>query len=261
MINAIIIDDERHCIRRLEKLLDNDRNTRLLGSYTTFDTGILGIRELRPDLVFLDIQIHEKTGFDLLNELDEVSFEVIFVTAFDTYAVRAFRFSAVDYLLKPIDEDDLNTALEKVEEKLMGRDFERKMENLLGNINRKDVDKKISIPTFDGLEFIQVSDIIRCQADVNYTHVYLKDQGKITVSKTLKSFEELLSECNFFRVHNSHLINLDYIQKFTKGKGGYVTMTDNAHIQVSSRRKDEFLKAIMAIHHSPSAKFFVPHRK
>lgn len=244
VIKAIIIDDEQHCIGRLTKLLGSLKNIDLLGSYSSVGTGILGIRELRPDLVFLDVQIHEKTGFDLLREIGTVNFEVIFVTAFDTYAVQAFKFSAVDYLLKPIDKDDLKIALEKVDEKLKGKDFERKMENLLSNIHKKDIHKKISIPTFDGLEFIQVSDIVRCQADVNYTHVYLKNRTKITVSKTLKSFENLLSECNFFRVHNSHLINLDHIQKFTKGKGGYITMIDNAHIEVSSRRKDEFLKAI-----------------
>ncbi|MCG2459602.1 LytTR family DNA-binding domain-containing protein [Flavobacteriaceae bacterium F89] len=244
MIKAIIIDDEQHCINRLAKLLTSVNNICLLGSYSTVGTGIQGIRETRPDLVFLDVQIHQKTGFDLLKEIGKVDFEVIFTTAFDTYAVQAFRFSAVDYLLKPIDDDDLKAAVEKVNEKLEGKDFERKMDNLLNNIHKKDVHKKISIPTFDGLEFVEVSDIIRCQADVNYTHIFIKNRGKIMVSRTLKSFENLLSECNFFRVHNSHLINLDHIQKYTKGKGGYITMIDNACIEVSSRRRDDFLSAI-----------------
>jgi two-component system LytT family response regulator len=244
MTTAIIIDDEQHCINRLTNLLANFNSIEILDSYSSVETGIHGIRELGPDLVFLDVQIHQKTGFDLLKEIGKVDFEVVFTTAFDTYAVQAFRFSAVDYLLKPIDEDDLRAALEKVGKKLDGKDFEKKMDNLLNNIHKKDINKKISIPTFDGLEFVEVSDIVRCQADVNYTHIFIKNRGKITVSRTLKSFESLLSECNFFRVHNSHLINLDHIQKYTKGKGGYITMVDNACIEVSSRRRDDFLSAI-----------------
>ena len=118
------------------------------------------------------------------------------------------------------------------------------MNALLSNISKNDAQKKITIPTIDGLEFLEVSNIIRCESDVNYTNIFTKDNKKILVSKTLKSFEGLLANCNFFRVHNSHLINLDYIKKYTKGKGGYVTLTDNSIIEVSTRRKDEFLKAI-----------------
>lgn len=245
MIKAIIIDDEQHCIDRIETLLKSYRDTiAIIGTFLTVDTGVHGIGDLYPDVVFLDVQIHEQTGFDVLKAVSHHHFEVIFTTAFETYAVQAFKFSAIDYLLKPIDEDDFKQAIEKLSSKIEAKDFSKKVNTLLDNISKNDVQKKITIPTVDGLEFLEVSNIIRCEADINYTAIFTKDNKKIVVSKTLKSFETLLANCNFFRVHNSHLINLDYIKKYTKGKGGYVTLIDNSTIEVSTRRKDEFLKAI-----------------
>src|SRR5690606_37412216 len=134
--------------------------------------------------------------------------------------VQAFKFSAIDYLLKPIDADDFKSAIDKLNLKIAAKDFSRKVKVLLDNISKNDVQKKITIPTVDGLEFLEVSHIIRCEADVNYTIIHTKDGKKTMVCKTLKSFEALLVNCNFFRVHNSHLINLNYIKKYTKGKGG-----------------------------------------
>lgn len=245
MIRTIIVDDEPHCINRLTELVKPLENVLLIGAYTSIEDGSNAILNLVPDLIFLDVQINDKTGFDLLKKVGKRGFEVIFTTAFDAYAVQAFKFSAVDYLLKPIDSDDLSQALEKVSEKLDKRDFEKKVETLLSNLYKKDIHKKISIPTSEGLIFIEVSDIIRCQSDVNYTHIFLNGNKKITVSKTLKSFEALLSECNFFRIHNSHLINLECISKYIKGKGGYVTMIDGTYLEVSTRRKEEFLKRLV----------------
>ncbi|MEN3322355.1 LytTR family DNA-binding domain-containing protein [Mariniflexile soesokkakense] len=245
MIKAIIIDDEQHCIDRVEKLLKPfEDSISLIGKFSTVNSGIKAIDNLNPDVVFLDVQIHEKTGFDVLMEVNHHAFEVIFTTAFETFAVQAFKFSAVDYLLKPIDEDDFNLAIKKLNSKIESKDFTKKVNALLSNVSKSDGQKKITIPTIDGLEFLEVSDIIRCEADVNYTNIFTKDSKKIMVSKTLKSFEALLANCNFFRVHNSHLINLDYIKKYTKGKGGYVTLIDNSVIEVSTRRKEDFLKAI-----------------
>ncbi|MCK0147641.1 LytTR family DNA-binding domain-containing protein [Arenibacter sp. F26102] len=244
MIRAIIIDDELHCINRLTELVKPLENVTLVGAYTSVEEGSHAILALAPDLIFLDVQINDKTGFDLLEKVGKKDFEVIFTTAFDTYAVLAFKFSAVDYLLKPIDADDLIQALEKVNEKLDKKDFEKKVETLLSNLNKKDIHKRISIPTSEGLIFIEVSEIVRCQSDVNYTNIFLNGNKKITVSKTLKSFEALLSNCNFFRIHNSHLINLECISKYTKGKGGYVTLVDGTYLEVSTRRKEEFLKRL-----------------
>lgn len=245
MIKTIIVDDEQHCIEALLKLLKPFKKTiTIVGTYTSVNKALEGAILNHPDLVFLDVQIHDNTGFDFLKQFKSKKFEVIFTTAHEKYAVQAFKFSAIDYLLKPIDEDDFLLAISKVKEKLEAKDFSKKVNVLLDNISKNDEHKKIAIPTNDGLEFLEVSNIIRCEADVNYTNIFTLDRKKITVSKTLKSFEILLSNCNFFRVHNSHLINLDFIKKYTKGKGGYVTLIDNSIIEVSTRKKEEFLKAI-----------------
>lgn len=244
MIKAIIVDDEQHCINALQQLEKTVINLEIIKTYTTVNDAIKGVALHQPDLVFLDVQINDETGFDFLKQLKSISFEVIFTTAHEEFAVQAFKFSAVDYLLKPIDEDDFKLAIDKLNSKIEAKDFSKKVNTLLNNISKNDGQKKITIPTAEGLEFLEVSNIIRCEADVNYTTIFTKDTRKILVSKTLKSFEVLFSNCNFFRVHNSHLINLDYIKKYTKGKGGYVTLIDNSTIEVSTRRKDDFLKAI-----------------
>jgi len=244
MIRAIIIDDEQHCIDRLSGLLKEhcNRNVHLMDTFQSVTDGLTGIRELQPELVFLDVQIKNKTGFDLLKQLSKIDFEVIFTTAFEKYAVQAFKFSAIDYLLKPVDADDLKQAVSKLKEKISKEETAKKIDALLNNV--KSTSKRISIPTVSGLVFLQVNDIIRCESDVNYTTLFLKDKQKMMVAKTLKEFEELLTDYNFFRVHNSHLINLAHIKSYNKGKGGFVTMNDNAEVEVSTRRKDDFLRKL-----------------
>lgn len=247
MISAVIIDDEQHCIDRLNRLITGycKQSVELLGGFQTIEEGVNAIKTLQPDLVFLDVEIYDQTGFDLLKQFSEINFEVIFTTAFEKYAIQAFRFSAVDYLLKPIDRDNLIQALERVEKKISNGEMSKKLEVLLHNI--KDIggqSKKISVPTINGLMFIPVNDIIRCHSNINYTTIILKDKKKYTVAKTLKEFESLLTEYNFFRVHNSHLINLFYIKSYQKGKGGSVLMTDHSEIEVSIRRKEQLLKRL-----------------
>ncbi len=247
MIRTIIVDDEQHCIDRLGGLLAQhfSDSVHLMGTFKTVEEGLTAIKKLQPDLVFLDVQIHDKTGFELLKLLPEINFAVIFTTAHDKYAVQAFKFSAVDYLLKPIDPDDLLQSIEKLKQKIEKDDISKKMEVLFHNLkNTPGTSKRISIPTVNGFVFVQVSDIIRCQSEINYTTVFLKDKQKITVAKTLKEFEDMLSIYQFFRVHNSHLINLGFIKSYNKGKGGAVTMMDNTEIEISTRRKDEFLKKL-----------------
>lgn len=203
------------------------------------------IQDLKPGLVFLDVQMGDQTGFDLLQQIDEIDFEVIFITAHEKYAVQAFRFSAFDYLLKPVDRNELLTAIEKLKEKFSQQEQSQKIETLFHNLKSLNgASRRISIPTGNGLLFPEVNEIVRCESDINYTHIFLKDRQKITVSRTLKEFEELLSDCNFFRIHNSHLINLSFIKSYQKGKGGMVTLTDNTQIEVSVRRKEQFLKRI-----------------
>lgn len=247
MIKALIIDDEEHCIEVLENLLAaNEGNlVEVSGRAKTVRDGIESIARLEPDLVFLDMQIGEKTGFDLLRALPEINFEIIFTTAFEKFALQAIKFSALDYLLKPIDGDELNTAIMKLLNKKSKIKTADKIDLLLQNTQKSDeLFKKIIVPTFSGFEFMDIRDIIRCESESNYTTIYVKDKQKIVVSKTLKDFEEMLRDYHFFRVHNSHLINLDYIRRYRKGKGGSVILMDGTEIDVSTRRKDDFLKKL-----------------
>ncbi len=247
MITTIIIDDEQHCIDRLTNLVkgNHTNNINLLGTFNNIEDGLKAINKLQPQLVFLDVQINDKTGFDLLKEISNINFDVIFTTAYEKYAVQAFKFSAIDYLLKPIAADDLAQSVIKLNAKFSNNDVSLKLDSLFHNLkNMQGVPKKICVPVVTGIVFLDIADIIRCESDVNYTTIFLKDKQKLVVAKTLKEFEEILGEYNFFRVHNSHLVNLAYIKSFNKGKGGFVTLADNTSIEVSTRRKDDFLKAI-----------------
>lgn len=246
MIRTLIIDDEQHCTDRLLKLLESHKsNVHVMDTLSNVADGVNAVQKLRPDLIFLDVQIHDQTGFDLLKQIETLETEVIFTTAYDKYAVQAFKFSAVDYLLKPVDVDDLQTALDKVSRKMNEKNSHERLEVLLHNLkNTRDTVKKLSIPTINGFSFIPITEILRCQSDINYTTIFLKDKQKITVAKTLKEFEELLSDYHFFRVHNSHLVNLSYIKSYNKGKGGTIVMTDQTVIEVSTRRKDDLLKKL-----------------
>lgn len=242
MIRAIIIDDEQHCIDRLKRLIDEHckKEILLMDSFSTYDDGIKGIARLQPELVFLDVQIKDKTGFEMLKQIGEIYFEVVFTTAYEKFAVQAFKFSAIDFLLKPIVAEDLVTAILKLNIKLSINEKAKKFETLLFNITENV--KRIAIPTITGFTYLNTTDIIRCESEVNYTTIFLKDKTSLMVAKTLKEFEELLTDFGFFRIHNSHLINTSFIKSYNKGKGGFVTLTDNKQIEVSTRRKVEFLQ-------------------
>ena len=247
MINAVIIDDEQHCIHQLDILLDEHfrNDIDVIGRFQSVDEGIEGIVKLQPDLVFLDVRIHDKTGFDLLRQLDKINFDVIFATAYDKYAIEAFKFSAIDYLLKPINQTDLFNAIGKLKEKLSVEGNARKFEALFHNLkSTQAANKRVCVSVGDKLMVLPVSDIVRCESSRNYTYIYLKDNSKLFVSKTLKEFETLLEEYDFYRVHNSDLINLAYVKSYNKGSGGTVTMADNKVVEVSVRRKDDFLKRL-----------------
>jgi two-component system LytT family response regulator len=251
MISAIIIDDEQHCIKRLSDMLKNKfaNDILLSGAFNNFDDGITAIKQLQPQLVFLDVQLdNDKTGFDLLKQTDKINFEVIFTTAYEQYAVRAFRISAIDYLLKPVDKDDMQQAINKLKEKHASHQLPEKLDVLFYNLkNIQTTSKRICVPVLNGMEVFQIADIMRCESNINYTTIFMNNKQKLTVAKTLKEFEELLSPYNFFRVHNSHLINMSYIKSYTKSKGGFVTLIDNSVIEVSKARKDEFLKRLMDV--------------
>lgn len=246
-MRAILVDDEQHCIDRITNLItDNNLDVEIIGCYNTVEDGFEGISLLKPDFIFLDIHIGNKTGFDLLEKFAKIDFEVIFTTAFENHAIQAIKFSAIDYLLKPIDFDDLKDSIVRLKEKTRNKKsavsgYDELLQNLL---HIKNQNKKITIQTQTETLLINIQDIVRCQSDINYTTLYLKNGKHIVASKTLKDFENVLSPYNFFRVHNSHLINLEYMKSYDKGKGGYVHLTDNSVVEVSVRRKEPFINRL-----------------
>lgn len=246
MIRVLIIDDEQHCIDRLIQMLlpAHKEFIKVIDAVRSVEEGIKSIVSSQPDLVFLDVQMEDKTGFDLLRSLPEINFAIIFTTAFEKFAIQAIKFSAIDYLLKPIDEDDLNIALLKFKSDISKKLTAEKINILLQNTQSNSGPKKIIVPTLNGFEFLDIANIVHCKSDINYTTIYLNSKQKLVVAKTLKEFEELLVNHSFFRIHNSHLINLAFIKTYNRGKGGSVILTDGTEIGVSSRRKEDFLKSL-----------------
>ncbi|HTE34587.1 MAG TPA: LytTR family DNA-binding domain-containing protein [Chryseolinea sp.] len=242
MVSCVLVDDEPKNLENLKILLEDFcENVNVLALCQNVDEGIQAIQKFKPDIVFLDIQMQRETGFDLLVKINPVNFEVIFITAHSEYAIKAFKFSAIDYLLKPIDIEELKRALEKVERKLnfniSGR-LEQFFQNLKPVVGQN---FNLAIPTSDGLSFVKIENIIYCEASSNYTMIFTNDGKKYTVSRTLKEYEELLNDHHFFRIHNSFLVNLNCIKKYVRGEGGYVVMHNDVSLDVSKRRKEAFL--------------------
>lgn len=247
MLKAIIVDDESKSRESLQILLqDFVEGVEVRSLCQDVAEAILAIERDKPDIVFLDIQLQRETGFDLLTKLKDITFEVIFTTAYSEYAIKAFRFSAIDYLLKPIDIEELKKAVGKVEKRMNGNITSRLTElvqNLKVGVSSSE-NYKLALPTLEGLIFIKTNDILYCEASSNYTQIYTADGKKYLVSKTLKDYEDLLSEHNFFRIHNSYLINLNSIKKYVKGEGGYVILNNDISLDVSKRKKEAFLNKI-----------------
>jgi two-component system, LytTR family, response regulator len=246
MIRAIIVDDEPGSVFTLQKLLESYcPGIMVTATANDIEKAAELIRSQPPDLLFLDIEMPRGNGFDLLELLRPVHFEVVFVTAFNEYSIKAFKYSALDYLLKPLSISDLQEATEKAAKKIKEKNVHLRIENLLNNLSGKNsLLQKITLPTQEGLLFVPVNNIIRCEASRNYTCIYINSGEKIIVSKTLKEYEELLPGEIFCRVHHAHLINLNYVKKYHKGRGGYIEMDDGASIEVSVRKKEEFMTKI-----------------
>ena len=245
MINSILIDDEQDGIEELqESIAKYCHEINILGAFTNPTEGLHAIRKLNPDLLFLDVQMPGMSGFELLERLSPVNFEVIFVSAFDRYAIKAIRFSALDYLLKPIDIDELMRAVARVKDRKERNSYS--IQSALHNNERlrSGVIEQLAVPSADGIEFFEVKDIIFCKADGCYTTIYLKGKQPKIVTRVLKDFEDFLSESGFSRVHNSFLINLRHVKRYVRGEGGYVIMTDDHQVDISRRRKDEFLSML-----------------
>ena len=247
MIKAIIVEDEPNSRKTLMLMLDRFReDIELIDVCPGPQEGIESIAKNKPQLVFLDIEMPEFNGFEMLRKIGTINFEVIFTTAYDQYAITAIRLSALDYLLKPIDEEDLRNAIEKCKKGLQQKKVNEKYEVLFNNLGKTNaMEKTIVLSASDGLSVIKTNDIIRCEASRRYTKFYLQNKETMLMSRPLKDYEELLPSTDFFRIHESHLINLNYLKKYVRGEGGQVILTDNTILDVARRRKDDFLRIIM----------------
>ncbi len=246
MYKAIIVEDELHSREFLKNIVAAYCKELLIVSIAAnVEEGVTAIKLHQPDIVFLDIEMQTGTGFDLLKQFQQPSFDVIFTTAYDHYAIKAIKFSAVDYLLKPIDIEELQQSVQKVIEKRKEHSGQQALQMLLKNLQSpNNADQSITLSTSDGLEFIPLKQIIRIEASGPYSHFFLKDNKKIIVSRHLKEYEMLLSDHGFFRVHNSHIINIAEVKRMVKNDGGYAIMSDNANIAISPKKRDEFMLQI-----------------
>ncbi len=246
MIDAIIIDDEVHCLETLEMLLkEHCPDVKMVRLCRSAKAGIEAIAALKPHLVFLDIEMPAMNGFEMLEQFAAISFAIIFTTGYDQYAIKAIRFSALDYLLKPIDQDELKGAVKKVQEQRhlpMAEQFQMLLKQIHGKEHHFN---KLAIPTAEGFEIMPADQILRCEASDNYTHLHLKNKSKLVACRTLKEIEEQLQDFNFFiRVHHSHIVNLNEVTKYIRGEGGYLVLSDGTTVSVSKSRKDMLLNTL-----------------
>ncbi len=243
MIKAIIIDDVQQAIDTLkEDLSTYCSDVELVGEAEGVVSGAKLIKKVQPELVFLDIQMQDGSGFDLLEILPEINFKVIFTTASDAFAIKAFRFSAIDYLLKPVDPDELVEAIQKYHEGTKGQ--QESVDLLLDTVKDRTRPKKLALHTLEKIHITEIKDIVRCESSGNYTTFYFLDGQKLLVTKTLKDFDKLLEEHQFIRVHQSHLVNLQLIKEYIKTEGGYIVMQDGAEVPVSVRKKPIVIKLL-----------------
>ena len=243
MINAIIIDDESHCLVTLSMLLDEYcPEVKILEQCNSAKKGLEAIEKHKPHLVFLDIEMPTMNGFEMLEHVNQLNFSIIFTTSYDQYAIKAIRFSALDYLLKPVDPKELESAVKKVHRQQLP--MAEQFHMLLKHVNGKGFQfNKIAVPTVEGFELIPADQVIYLEANDNYTHIFLKNKTKIIASRILKDVEEQLVDFSFFiRVHHSYMVNLNEVIKYIRGEGGYLVMSDGSTVNVSRSRKDALLK-------------------
>jgi len=237
MIKTIIVEDEHHSQQVLKKLLNRfHSDIEVLAIVDDVETARIAVEKIKPDLIFLDIELKMKSAFDLLNQIDTSGMKIVFTTAFEQYAIRAIRYSAVDYLLKPIDIDELSEAMTSVRNKIKSNfNSSSQIETLLGNIKHKN--SRLAIPTVEGFDFIAIEDVFYCQADGGYSIFVTSNKGKIVSSKPLKYYESLLNGSDLFRVSKSFIINVNYVSKFIKGKSPYIIMLNGLEVSVSPTSK------------------------
>lgn len=240
---VLIVEDEEAAQAQLKQMLQPHTDLSVVGQAFNLEDASLMVENLKPDLVFSDVDLPPGNAFDWLASYPSLPFSVIFTTSYDGYAIKAFRLAAVDYLLKPLIKKELDLALEKFRSSSEQKDGQSQIQQLLDNL-QPNTKKKIALPTLHGYLFVPVGDIIRCQSDNTYTTFFIHGEKPVIVSRTLKECEQILLPHGFYRVHNSHLINLDFVREYIKGEGGQVKMEDGSYVDVSRRRKEEFLKMI-----------------
>lgn len=244
MKKILIIDDEKRIRDFVKRIIDSfGFDVEVYTDGENVETGISAINALKPDIVFLDIQMPDGTGFDLLNQLGDKPFELIFITAFQEYAIMAIKFSALDYILKPIDAEELKIALQNALDTMDLKKDEIQFEALSQNLNTSQK-RKLVLKTQESVHVVDLSEIIRCEADKNYTFFFLNSGKKILVSRTLKDFDLLLTNHGFFRVQQSHLVNIEYIDRYDKTEGGSVIMKDGSAVPLSIAKKDQFFQLL-----------------
>jgi len=244
MIKAIIIDDIEQARITLKKDLQvYAPDVTIIGEANGVVEGAKLLKTLKPDIVFLDIQMQDGSGFDLLDILKDIPFKIIFITASDAHAIKAFRYAAIDYLLKPVDPDELTASLKKFREQKLN---ENEKYQLLNDSlkNHQKPHERLALHTQDKIHIVNITDILRCESNVNYTEFYFANGKKLLVTKTLKDFEDLLNDQGFYRVHQSHLVNTKFIKEFVKTDGGYLIMNDGCNVPVSTRKRPEVMKML-----------------
>lgn len=249
MIKAFIIDD----VEKARSALKSDIKTycptvQVIGEADGVETGLQLIKNTTPDVIFLDIRMSDGSGFDLIAKLRQqgsIPFQIIFTTAYDEYAIKAFKFSAIDYLLKPVDHEDLIQAVQKIKTTDVQSSLKENMELLLESMKSiKTSNKRIALNSIDKIQVVNVDDIIQCESQKNYTLFYLTNKKQVLVTRTLKEFEDMLEGDNFLRVHHSHLINVKHLKEYVKTDGGYAMMSDGSEVPVSVRKKEHLLSLL-----------------
>ena len=244
MVKAILVDDEVHCLDTLNILItDYCPEVKVMEQCSSGKQGLIAVANHQPELVFLDIEMPAMNGFEFLEQFKEIPFSVIFTTSYDQYAIKAIRFSALDYLLKPIDPKELIAAVQKIQLQKAPPTLDQ-LRILFDQVHKRGNSfNRVAVPTSEGFELVPAADIVYCEANDNYTIFYLKNNKKITVCRTLKEVEEQLSDFpSFIRVHHSYLANLNEVTKYIRGEGGYLVMSDGATVNVSRSRKDALMK-------------------
>lgn len=243
---TILIDDEKYARENLTgELIKFEETIAIIGEAGSVETAINMINERKPDLIFLDINLGDGTGFDVLEKVGFKKFKTVFLTAYDQYAIKALKINALDYLLKPLNKVELTEVIHKIN--LHEEQMQEQIKELLNQVREKSAPKKVTILSSDGLILYDIEEIIRCQSDGNYTIIYFKNKTKIISSKTLKHFDDMLSDLGFHRIHNSHLVNLIHLKRYINSDGGYLKMTDDSEVPISQRKKTQVLTILESL--------------